>query len=1185
MKKILLNRWFLGSVGIVLLALVLWFLGPYFAFGEARPFASVLGRVIAVLVLFAIWIGILQWQYLRAIRASRKLASEVAGQADAPVVDQGKPAEPADAAQLKQRFEDAVARLKKGRKGGGGLYELPWYVIIGPPGSGKTTALVNSGLRFPMEQEIGKRSVRGVGGTRNCDWWFTDEAILLDTAGRYTTQDSDRIADGAGWAQFLQLLKKHRRRQPINGVLVAYSASDLMVRSEQEFEGDITAIRQRIEELNRNLGITLPVYLLVTKADLIGGFREYFDDLDATGRAQVWGVTFPLEDSQTGRAIGELPSEFDALADRLNRGLFARLQAEKDARRRSVLFAFPQQFAALRPRLLELVNRTFGGTGFDRRSFLRGVYFTSGTQEGTPIDRLLGSMSRSLGVATDLRQLVGEKGRAYFIERLLKEVVLRESGLAGADRRATLRKTALHVAAYVALAALVVGGLGALTVSYRKNLSYLADVGKAAAPLVDAGAGAPVDTSAIADWLPRLEAVRGVVVAAERGGDAVPWSMRSGLYQGHSVGEAARDAYARELNALLVPQLAQTFASRMNELSADPDKLYEYLKGYLMLGDPRRLDPGQLGFLAQVEWSRAYGEQPDVRDALVRHLEALLTSERLNPADLDRDLVTRARNTLRAATPASLAYSRLKLLFAGDKYPPLRLDREVQGIETVFRRRSGRALAEPLPALYTKAVFKEISGAGTEEIARRLQEDAWVFGDDAVVEAATARLVYDVLALYERDYIAAWDELLADIQRVPLGNDPQQASRVLGILGSAGSPLKVLLGIASDNTKLSESGEGGAGGSDAEGLADKVADKAAGKALAKASQASPLGKLLLEAGASGAAASTRKPGDLVTEHFSDLHRLLDGPPGQAPIDRTIALLGQMSQCLGRMGDAVGTASAAQSLTAGGCADLARALEVEAGQLPAGAAGIVGSLAGETQAVVRDQAKGELADLYRSQVVAECNAMLGGRYPFVRGAATDVPVADFARLFGAGGVFDAFYTTHLAPFVDTSGTRWRWREASGGSLGLPGSILAQFEAVHRIRQQFFRVGGAEPELRFALTPEYLDATARSLTLEIDGQRLEYSHGPQPRWAVKWPSTASEQVAVTFDAGAGPGPVKVFEGPWAVLRFIDDSSPAPQTDTRFRLTVSAGGQTARLLLDASSIRNPFADPLLAKFRCGG
>ncbi len=1181
MKKLLLNRWFLGTLGIALLALILWFLGPYFAFGETRPFASLLGRVIAILVLVVIWIAILQWQYLRAIRGSRKLASDVAGQADAPVIASAKPAEPADAAQLKQRFEDAVGKLKKDRKGGG-LYQLPWYVIIGPPGSGKTTALVNSGLRFPMEQEAGKHAVRGVGGTRNCDWWFTDEAILLDTAGRYTTQDSDKIADGAGWAQFLQLLKRHRRRQPINGVLVAYSAADLMTRSEQEFEGDITAIRQRIDELNRNLGISLPVYLLVTKTDLISGFREFFDDLDTAGRAQVWGVTFPLDDSQSGRALGQLPSEFDALADRLNRGLFGRLQMERDPRRRATLFAFPQQFGALRPRLLELVNKAFGGTGFDRKAFLRGVYFTSGTQEGTPIDRLLGSLSRSLGLASDPRQLVGEKGRAYFIERLLKEVVLREAGLAGSDRRASLRKAALHLAAYGAIAALVIGGLVALTVSYRKNVSYLGEVEKAASQLQAVTArGTQGTTPEASDWLARLDAVRGVVDAAAHGGKSAPWSMRSGLYQGHAAGDAAREAYARELNALLVPKLARAFESRLNELSAEPDKLYEYLKAYLMLGDPKRVEPGQLAFLAQVEWNRAYPDRPDVRDALAKHLEALLADERLSPVALDDALVVRARNALRAATPASLAYSRLKLLFASEKYKPLRLDREVQGIEAVFRRRSGRSLAEPLPALYTKEVFKEISGTGTAEIAARLQEDSWVFGDEATAQVASGRLIYDVLALYERDYIATWDELLADLERVPIGGDPQQASKLLGILGSGGSPLKVILAIVSDNTKLSQPDAP----AEAPSAADQLADKAAAKATAKVTQASPLGKLLLQPGAGGAAEPALRPGDLVTEHFADLHRLLEGPPGQAPIDRTVALLGQMSQCLGRMGEAVGAASAAKSLTSGGCSELARALEVEVGQLPAGAAGVVGSLAGETQAVVRVQAKGELADLYRSQVVAECNAILKGRYPFARGAATDVPVADFARLFGTGGVFDTFYMTNLAPFVDTSGTRWRWREASGGSLGLADAILTQFESVNRIRQQFFRPGGVEPELRFTLTPEYLDATAQRLTLDVNGQRFEYSHGPQQRWAAKWPSDANEQLVVTFDTGTGPGPSKVYDGPWSVFRFIDDAALAPRTDTRFLLTVTAGGQTARLLLDASSIRNPFADPVLAKFRCGG
>ena len=107
-------------------------------------------------------------------------------------------------------------------------------VIIGAPGSGKTTALVNSGLHFPLEQRSGKGALRGVGGTRNCDWWFTDEAVFLDTAGRYTTQDSDADADSAGWSEFLKLLQKYRKRRPVNGVILTISAQDLMAQGTRQ---------------------------------------------------------------------------------------------------------------------------------------------------------------------------------------------------------------------------------------------------------------------------------------------------------------------------------------------------------------------------------------------------------------------------------------------------------------------------------------------------------------------------------------------------------------------------------------------------------------------------------------------------------------------------------------------------------------------------------------------------------------------------------------------------------------------------------------------------------------------------------------------------------------------------------------------------------------------------------------
>jgi len=202
---------------------------------------------------------------------------------------------------------EAAAILMRARfKGPDGesryVHELPWYVFIGAPGSGKTTALVNAGLHFPLKGSGGDQALAGVGGTRNCDWWFTDEAVLLDTAGRYTTQESDLEADAAAWQGFLGLIKRFRPRRPLNGALVTLSISDLMLWSEDERRRYAWHVRSRVAELYERLGVRFPVYLLVTKTDLLAGFMEFFGELDAEARQRVWGLTFEI--SSDGFVIG-----------------------------------------------------------------------------------------------------------------------------------------------------------------------------------------------------------------------------------------------------------------------------------------------------------------------------------------------------------------------------------------------------------------------------------------------------------------------------------------------------------------------------------------------------------------------------------------------------------------------------------------------------------------------------------------------------------------------------------------------------------------------------------------------------------------------------------------------------------------------------------------------------------------
>jgi type VI secretion system protein ImpL len=274
--------------------------------------------------------------------------------------------------------------------------------------------------------------VPGVGGTRHCDWWFADEAVLLDTAGRYTTQDSDRKADAAAWRGFLALLKRYRPERPLNGALVTVSVLDLMLWTKPERAKFSAHVRMRLAEMYAVLNQRFPIYLMVTKLDLLAGFAEFFGDYDQTARMQVWGTTFN-QDIDPAWFAGPYAEDFAALEERLGAEMLARLHEEPDLQRRAAIYRFPQQFHSIGPLVGEFLALTFGTQVNHRPLQLRGVYFTSGTQEGNPIDRVLAAMTRMLRLERGAAVVGSSTGKSYFLTRLLREVVFPEQGLAAVE--------------------------------------------------------------------------------------------------------------------------------------------------------------------------------------------------------------------------------------------------------------------------------------------------------------------------------------------------------------------------------------------------------------------------------------------------------------------------------------------------------------------------------------------------------------------------------------------------------------------------------------------------------------------------------------------------------------------------------------------------------------------------------
>ncbi len=419
----------LSLVGVAALCLLVWHAGPLLTLGTAQPFAAVGIRslIIGAIVLVCAFYWLLRlW---RALRDNEDFLAKFLSFGKGEVQDDAAKEELKTVASTVDR---AMSQLKNLRGGGGlrrlfegkrYLYELPWYMIIGSPGAGKTTALLNSGLQFPVAHQMGKAPksmvLQSKGGTLHCDWWFTNEAVLIDTAGRYTTQDSDAAKDTAEWTGFLGLLRKHRTRAPINGVIVALDATELLTLTEAERSEHAALVRDRLTELRQQLGIRFPVYVIVTKLDVLRGFGEYFQSLTSEGRTQALGFTLRYQDlkGRTRQRAADIAGHREALReqvgtelallkDRLAMGLRSRLNEEFDVDRRRRLFALPQELAGLAVPLARMLDEVFLDSRFDNTQLhntLRGVYFTSGAQTDADLpadpNTLLQRLWRSLDLS------------------------------------------------------------------------------------------------------------------------------------------------------------------------------------------------------------------------------------------------------------------------------------------------------------------------------------------------------------------------------------------------------------------------------------------------------------------------------------------------------------------------------------------------------------------------------------------------------------------------------------------------------------------------------------------------------------------------------------------------------------------------------------------------------------------
>ncbi|GGB20173.1 type VI secretion protein IcmF [Agarivorans gilvus] len=1151
-------------LGFLALAFLIWFGGPLIAIAGAEPLVSATARWL-VIVLLALSCVLYQfWQHIRNAKQNQQAVQSLLDGEEEHDEESLREVET-----LRERVVTALDVLKNSSLAKGqGVYQLPWYIMIGPPGTGKTTALQNSGLEFPLKDKLGEDPLAGVGGTRHCDWWFTNKAVLIDTAGRYTTQDSNNSKDSRAWLGFLGLLKKYRTKRPINGAIVTVSLASLTQQTRTERNLHARAIKQRIQELKNQLGMQFPVYVVLTKADLIAGFSEFFADLNANEREQIWGITFPLvAENQDAGVVGLFNREFHSLLKRIQGRLNVRLQQERDIDKRTLIYEFPKQMHLLQASIDDFLKEIFSPNAFEEAPMLRGLYIASATQEGKPIDRVMAETSNGLGLGQVPLKQQGGESKGYFIKRLLEEVIFPEKFVGSVNRHHQKNSMWLRRGLAVACVVSLLACSGLWYRSYSWNMQ-LVDQSEAAVKkyqnIVKPGLSSDTDVITLVQ---ALNALRDLPAGYSQ--QLVDNGVyRMGLYQGEKIGQPAQAAYQRALQGYFATYLTDAMTKELADNEQYLEYLYETLKAYLMIYDAEHREIEQIYSWFEVFYERRLpGEiNQSLRQDLMAHTRNLF-SEGINLVPVKQNAIAQARSVLTRMPLAERAYQRLRIEFLSSHVADFRLS-DVFGRQgrQVFMRISGAPLHEGIPGLYTYSGFHGLFRIENNRIVKRLMEDSWVYGDSLSIDEATRdEVVKAVSERYFRDYIYEWEQLLADVQLKPYVSAKDGAEQLKNLTGSE-RPLQSFILAVQKELRLTDIAL-----SDNSKVAAEVAGNVADVALKN--QKARINRFLPN---DMSQAKISMPGEEVEAEFTELLGITE-----TDLEGLHASLLQLRDYLELLAESNNKRAYTSLMDENSQSAVTSALRRSRKHLPAPFASWVSELSSQTSALAKRGAQVHVNAIWKDSVYKEYRTAIRGKYPFNSRASDEVRLKDFSRFFGFGGTMDSFFERYLKSSVDTSKRNWKLER----SVGIDPSSLKVFQQARRIRDVFFEPGTQNPRVEFGLKPIYLDGHINNFRIELGEQELVYRHGPQRTSHFIWPTESNRSTRLAFvPPKSGHSISETYPGYWGLFRMLDDlAKQRPDSRKDNLLDIEFKGNKVQLELIPATAMHPFWSNDLARFSC--
>jgi type VI secretion system protein ImpL len=1006
------------------------------------------------------------------------------------------------------------------------LSELPWYLLIGPSHAGKTSLLAHADTHFILHKNFQPQDLPHLSPSEHCDWWVTRDASIIDVPGKYlsaydginpsTTKNTTHLA---AWLFFLKLIKKHRRKKNINGIIIALPAPEIMKLTDQaSYQNLLTDLIRRTQEIQQAFRHTIPCQLLITKCDLLPGFAEFFAESPQEETAQAWGVSLPSP--KKGEKLADLfTTRFNLLIKNLNQQLLWRMHQERNPMARLNIKDFPLQIERLKEFTTVFIKKISGSSS---GLALHGVYLTSAYQSKHIVEESI--LDPAINFSLHSMQIFKEPppvSRAYFIKQFFTYGVnYPHSHYAAAFqiKRWKNRCAYLASATTIALAATLLGqdfqkavqqtyALQKYISDYQSNLNKTQD-----------------STIRLSDSIQLLS-----ILQRETKNNYFHWNLSYFLsFYSTKSQQKANELYQASLRSVLLPEIKNYFEEYLaTPINKNADEIYVSLKAYLMLGDASHFNAQYISDALQNILPKSLQENEE--NSLMEHLKLTLNSS-WTPLALNSNAIQIARQYLAALPELKLSYVVLKNMENNNAASEINIE-ESAGIMPIF---SSKEVNPPISNMFTAKSFNQIVSQEIPMAAQEALLGNWVLGSNIKTVQSTAlaaSLIEQLNNAYLSNYTEVWENFLANI-RLAHPNDLSQTNAMITSIISHDSPFLRLLTTVHDNTNF--------------------------QTIMVLSPKLQQFNLLIEKNND----SQKMLYDIFAS-LQSLHTYLQSILN-AEDEKKAAFDAISSRMLSR-----------------GTPDAITQLRIISEKCPPPLKNWLAKITNDSWNYLMQEAGQYLDVSWQNQVLPYYQTDIADRYPFTAKSEQEVSLQKFAQFFGNPGVIMNFYNANLQQFVDASTKDWHWKNIDGQALPFSAETLRQLQLAFNINHTFFPNGDNTFYVKFALQPYEFGKFVKAVQLTINDRPIVDENDSKNTHSIVWQNNNAKMTAIQFMLANQQTIDRYYPGNWGWYKLVNQSFESMLSKKEILINLSLNENAAKYILSTESKNNPFLSLNLQHF----